>query len=146
MTTIGIEMDFDIIIYLIVYGLFGISLFYILKTFNFFGLKPRAIPVILISSVFFTYILIASIIIYETDLAYAKLKSIPIDNLVQFHNTNDIQAIPQENRRAWIGARYKEIEIVSKDRIGSINAVGWRGNSVFAYYDIDEKKYTGSYH
>ena len=88
----------------------------------------------------------ASIIIYETDLAYAKLKSIPIDNLIQFHNTKDIQAIPQEKRRAWIGVRYKEIEIVSKNRVGSINAVGWRGNSVFAYYDIDEKKYNGSYH
>ncbi|WP_445456432.1 hypothetical protein [Flavobacterium sp. HNIBRBA15423] len=87
-----------------------------------------------------------SIIIYETDLAYAKIKSIPIDNLVQFYNTKDIQKIPQEKLRAWIGVRYKEIGIVSKNRIRTINAVGWRGNSVFAYYDFDEKKFNGSYH
>ena len=88
----------------------------------------------------------ASIITYETAIAYARLKSIPIDNLTQFYNTKDIQTIPQEKRRAWIGVRYKEIGIVSEDRIRKINAVGWRGNSVFAYYDFDEKKYNGSYH
>jgi len=146
MTTIGLEMDFDIITFLIIYGLIGLGIFYFLKPSNFFGLKPIAIPVIIISSIFFTYILMASIITYETAIAYARLKSIPIDNLTQFYNTKDIQTIPQEKRRAWIGVRYKEIGIVSENRIRKINAVGWRGNSVFAYYDFDEKKYNGSYH
>jgi hypothetical protein len=146
MTTIGLEMDFHIITFLIIYGLIGLCLFYFLKTFKFFGLKPSAIPVIIISSLFFTYILMASIIIYETDVAYAKLKSIPIDNLTQFNNTKDIQTIPQEKRRTWIGVRYKEIGIVSENRIRKTNAVGWRGKSVFAYYDFDEKEYNGSYH
>ena len=146
MTTIGLEMDFDIITFLIIYGLIGLCLFYFLKIFKFFELKPSAFAVIIISSLFFTYISMVSIIIYETDIAYAKLKSIPVDNLTQFYNTKNIQTIPQEKRRAWIGIRYKEIGIVSENRIGKINAVGWRGNSVFAYYDFDEKKYNGSYH
>lgn len=146
MTTVGLEMDFDIITFLIIYGLIGLCLFVFFKIFKFFGLRPSAIPVIGLISLFFTYILMASIIIYETDVAYAKLKSIPIDNLTQFYNTKNIQTIPQEKRRAWIGVRYKEIGIVSKNRIGKINAVGWRGNSVFAYYDFNEKEYHGSYH
>jgi len=146
MTTIGLEMDFDIITYLIIYGLIGLCLFYILKKFKFFGLKSRIIKFIIITSVFFTYIFMTSIIIYETDLAYAKLKSIPLDNLIQFNNTNDMQAIPQEKRRAWIGVRYKEIGIVTENRIRNINAIGWKGKSVFAYYDFDENKYHGSYH
>ena len=146
MTTVGLEMDFDIITFLIIYGLIGLCLFYLLRTYKFFGIKPSAIPIITITSLLFTYILMACIVMYETDIAYAKLKSIPIDNLTQFYNTKDIQTIPKEKRRTWIGVRYKEIGIVTENRIREINAVGWRGNSVFAYYDFDEKEYNGSYH
>ncbi|UII27529.1 hypothetical protein LVD15_03600 [Fulvivirga maritima] len=88
-----------------------------------------------------------SIITYETNVAYSKLKSIPIESLIKFQETKDVQNIPQENRRAWIGVRYREIRIVSKSgKIRDISAVGWRGNSVFAYYDFDEQRYHGSYH
>ena len=146
MTVIGLEMDFDIIEFLIIYGILGLCVYYFSKSFKFLELKPSTIPVIIISSLFFTHILIAIIIIYETDIAYAKLKSIPMDNLTKFYNTNDIQTIPQAKRRTWIGVRYTEIGIVSKNRIEKINAVGWKGNSVFAYYDFDKKRYTGSYH
>jgi len=66
--------------------------------------------------------------------------------LTQFYQTKDIQTIPSNRRHAWIGIRYKEIGIVSENRIGKINAVGWRGNSVFAYYDFNEKDYIESYH
>lgn len=146
MTIIGLEMEFDIIIYLIIYALVGLCLFYFSMRFNLFRLKPSAISFIITTSLFFTYILTSSIIIYETDLAYSKLKSIPIDSLIKYRNTKNIKAIPQENRRTWIGIRYKEIRIVSENRIGNINAVGWQGNSVFAYYDFDKKEYHGSYH
>ncbi|HAN79042.1 MAG TPA: hypothetical protein DCQ31_15365 [Bacteroidales bacterium] len=146
MTIIGLELDFDIRTFLFVYGLVALCIFYFLKTFILFELKPSAFIAIIISSLFFTYISTASIIIYETNEAYAKLKSIPIENLTQFYQTKDIQTIPSNRRHAWIGIRYKEIGIVSENRIGKINAVGWRGNSVFAYYDFNEKDYIESYH
>ncbi len=146
MTIIGLEMDFDIIIYLPLYGIIGIGIFYGYKAYDFFGLRPRYIKVIIITSIFFTYILITTIIIYETNWAFDKVKSIPINNLIQFYKTKDIQTIPQEKRRAWIGVRYKEIGVITKNRTKSINAVGWQCNSVFAYYDLDEKKYFGSSH
>ena len=146
MTVILLEMDFEIIKYLAIYGLIGISLFYLLKYFKFYNLKSNIIIIIIITSLFPTYILTASIMIYETDIAYSKIKSIPKENLIEFYNTNDINAIPQEKRHVWIGVLYKEINRVNTNGIGNIKAVGWKGHSVFAYYIINEDDYYGSYH
>ena len=146
MNIIGLEMDFDIITFLVIYGLVGVFFSQLLKKYKTLGLNPNTVPMKIITSLFFTWILMASIIMYQTDVASDKLKSISVDDLAQFYDTRDVQTIPQSKRRTWIGVRYKEIGIVSENRMGSINAVGWKGNSVFAYYDFDEKRYSASYH
>ena len=146
MTIVALEMNFEIITYLILYGLIGICLFYYLKYFKFFGLKSNIILVIIFTSLFPTYILTASIVIYETNVSYSKIKSIPKDKLIEFYISNDINTIPKDKRRAWIGILYRKINIVSENRIDRIKAVGWRGNSVFAYYNIEEDDYIVSYH
>ena len=146
MTVVALEIDFEIITYLIIYGVTGLALFYFLKYRKFYGLKPGLILVILSISILPTYILTASIIMAETDLAYSKIRSIPKENLIEFYKTNDINSIPQNKRRTWIGVFNREIDIVSKNRVRNIKAVGWKGKSVFAYYDLDEDDYSGSYH
>lgn len=82
----------------------------------------------------------------ETNVAYSKIKSIPKEKLVDFYNTNDINIIPEHARRTWIGIRYKKIDIVTENSVRKIRAVGWKGNSVFGYYNIDENDYSGSFH
>ena len=146
MTVVALEFDFEIISYLITYGVVGVGLFYFLKYRKFYGLKSSAILVIILTSIFPTYILTASIIMTETDIAYSKVKSIPKENLIEFYETNDINSIPPDKRRTWIGVFYRKIDKVSKNRVRNIKAVGWKGCSVFAYYDIDEDDYSGSYH
>ena len=140
MTAVMIEVDFEIISYLISYALISTGLFLLLKRKNFYGLRSKVISIILFTSLFPTWILSAIIIMEETNVAYSKIKSIPKEKLVYFYNTNDISIIPEHARRTWIGIRYEKIDIVTK------RAVGWKGNSVFGYYNIDEDDYSGSYH
>jgi hypothetical protein len=146
MTVIMIEIDFEITSYLITYAFISIGLFLLLKRKSFYGLTPKVIFVILFTSLIPTWILSTLIIMEETNVAYSKIKSIPKEKLVEFYNTNDINIIPEHARRTWIGIRYQKIDIVSENRIRNIRAVGWRGSSVFGYYDIDEDNYSGSYH
>ncbi|GAA3642842.1 hypothetical protein GCM10022397_29790 [Flavivirga jejuensis] len=87
MTSIALEMDFEIITYLLIYGAIGLGLFFFLKYFNFYGLKLSIVFVIISTSIFPTYILTASIIMHETDLAYSTIKSIPKENLKEFYTT-----------------------------------------------------------
>ncbi len=146
MTVILLEMKFEIITYLIIYLLIGAILYYVLNRFNFYGLKSNIIMIIITISIFPTYLLSASIMMYETDIVYSKIRSIPKDKLIKFYDTNDINVIPQSKRRAWIGVLYREISIISENQISNIKAVGWRGNSVFGYYNLEENNYTASYH
>jgi hypothetical protein len=146
MTSIALEIDFEIITYLLTYGAIGLGLFFFLKYFNFSSLKSSIVLVIILTSIFPTYILTASIIMYETNLAYSKINSIPKEKLKEFYKTKNIKSIPEDKRRAWIGIFYREINIVSKNRVRKIKAVGWKGTSVFAYYDLDKDDYAGSYH
>ncbi len=146
MTIIGLEIDFDIRLYLVIHLIVsgGISiLFFISKSSK---INLIFIPGIIIVSLFFTYILTISIIMYETENAYLKITSIPKSNLIQFYETRDINSIPKNKRHAWIGALYREIEIIPQDRIDKIKVVGWNGNSVFAFYDIEDDDYLASYH
>ena len=144
MTVVALEMNFEIILYLITYGIVGIALVFIFK--KIYGLNPIILIIIILTSVFPTYISFATIMMTETDTAYSKIKSIPQKNLIEFYNTNDIETIPCDKRQTWIGVRYRRIDIISENRSGNIKAVGWRNHYVFAYYDIDKDDYYASYH
>ncbi|MBK7959545.1 MAG: hypothetical protein IPK03_16550 [Bacteroidetes bacterium] len=99
-----------------------------------------------IVSILPSYLIFYEICANQTDSAYRKIKSIKEESLTQFYTTKDINTIPISSRYAWIGIRYKKINIVDHNFSGEIKAVGWKGENVFAYYEIDRKKYTGSYH
>ena len=146
MTSIGLEMDFEIIKYLLIYGTVAIGFFFFLKYFNFYGLTRIGVFFAISISIFSTYILSASIIMHETSLAYSKIKSIPKEDLTEFYRTKDINAIPEDKRRAWIGLFYREINIIPEHSERKIKAVGWKIDSIFAYYNLDKDDYTGSYH
>ena len=77
---------------------------------------------------------------HETDIAFSKLNSIPKKDLIKFYESRDPSIIPESQRYTWSGVFYKEIDIVN------INAVGWKGNTVFAYYNIENDSYSASYH
>ena len=143
-TMIALEMDFEIITYLIIYGIIGVGVFFLLKYLNY--LKPVNLLIVIITSLIPTYIVTASIIITETDLAYSKITSIPKERLAEYYKTKDLNIIPEDKRRTWIGVLYREIEIVDSNRSGNIKAVGWKGNSVFAYYNLMEDDFSASYH
>ncbi len=146
MTIVALEINFEIISYLTIYAFFGVGLFYFLKYHKFYRLQSGVILGIILTSLIPTYILTASIVTTQTDIAYSKVKSIPKENLIEFYNTNNINAIPRNKRRVWIGVFYKNITVVSENKLKNIKAVGWQGNSVFAYYNIEEDAYVGSYH
>lgn len=60
MSIIALEMNFEILTYLTIYGLVGVGLFYFLKHFKFWGLKVNVIFIILITSIFSAWLLTAS--------------------------------------------------------------------------------------
>jgi hypothetical protein len=92
------------------------------------------------------YMIMYSLNLSQTNSAYDKVKTIGEEKLTEYFKTNNIQLIPQEKRYTWIGIQYKKINIVENNMNGKIKAVGWKGKSVFAYYNIEEKVIVGSYH
>lgn len=141
MTIIGLEMDFEIIIYLIGFIFISGSICYLFK------LNMGMALALIFVSFFATYMLSASIIMIETSIAYSKITTIPKDCLIKYYETQDINSIPSNKRYAWIGILYRKIDLVSNNRTYNIKeAVGWRCASVFAYFDIEEDKYHASYH
>lgn len=126
--------------------LFGglITLFVIIKLkINFHFEKLFLLFGVLIVPTYFSFY---SLNISQTDWAYNKITKVPIENLEQFAKTKNIELIPKNCRYAWIGCRYKKIDFVKNRKGDKMNAVGWRGKTVFAYYDINEKDFSGSYH
>ena len=146
MTIIGLEMNFDIKNYLISYILVAILFYCFLLYYDFFKFINIIIPLIILLSIIPTYILTYSIIMLETDIAFKKIQSIPKKSLIEYYQKKDIDKIPKNCQRTWIGIRYRQIGVVNKNRNGKINAIGWKGNSVFAYYKLTEDEYYGSYH
>lgn len=146
MSAIGLEMDFDIIYYLLLYCAISIGVVLLFKRKYSKTLNNRIILGLILLSILSSYILMAIIQIAETNTAYNKVKSIPKETLITFYNTGNINIIPKKNRRTWIGIFYKEISLVKENRIEKIKAVGWRGNTVFSYYDIVEDDFIASYH
>ncbi len=151
MTIIALEMEFETITFMFIYGIVGLSVYFLLMHLKF--IRPisslttiLAFIMTILTSILSTYILTTSIILKETDLAYSKITSIPKDRLIEYYKTKDLNVIPENKRRTWIGVLYREIEIVDRNRSGRINAVGWKGNSVFAYYNITENVFSASYH
>lgn len=133
-------------------GSFLFSLTIILGFIGFvFILIPQVrligkISLTLFSSLICVFFLAMIIGMAQTDIAYSKITSIPKDNLIQYYETKDINLIPKKYRYTWIGAFYRKIDIVPRNRVNTIKAVGWRHNTVFSYYDIEEDDYVGSYH
>ena len=86
------------------------------------------------------------------EIAQRDIKLI-IDNSIEFDDTLNIpyydsglNKIPEDKRRAWIGLFYREINIIPEHSERKIKAVGWKIDSIFAYYNLDKDDYTGSYH
>ena len=111
------------------------------KKSSFFG---EIMPALIVG-VFFSLFLVTVIYINESKCVSDKIHSIPKKDLVEFFKSKDLSLFPKENRYAWIGVLHRKIDIVPRNRVSAINAVGWNHNNLFAYYDLDKDEYSNSH-
>jgi hypothetical protein len=109
-----------------------------------FNKKYGKILLIVGFGIFSAWIIYYFIYQYQSEIAYKKIISIPKEQLKSFYRTKDYKYIPDSLIYTWIGIFPQKIKIVERNNIMEINAVGWKGNSVFGYYDIVDDEYITS--
>ncbi|MBK8808982.1 MAG: hypothetical protein IPO21_21065 [Bacteroidales bacterium] len=81
---------------------------------------------------------------HQSRVAFEKIKAIHKEQIIGFYSTNNYEFIPESKQYTWIGILPRKIKIIEDNKGDGRKLVGWRGNSVFGYYNIAEDRYSTS--